>query len=254
MRFAHTVVSNTGFGYPDHNQHRLALLGELLARLATEQVAFVAIPAGYLTVRTEGDVPTAVAAIAHVVEATGVAVFGGVDVKHTGKGKATKGGGRVMSAGLLPYLGFFARPGSTAATLPVWRQASTNDTNGWTAPESLLPTVDRVFTVRNRKVLPLMCGELFNKRIESSLPALGPDIVLDLGHDRMTRVIRTMKRIAADQGCPVAHTQHLAGWYGRLIQFASPKGKAQPHEMTWDPHIGDEEFWIRWCVRDLAPA
>lgn len=249
MRFAHTVVSNTGFRDPAHNPHRLAVLRELLTRLAAERVEFVAIPAGYLTVRSEEEVTAAVADIADVVEACGVAVVGGVDVEYSAHAKQSPDSDELVSEGRLPYFGFAAFPTAVSAEVPVWRQASTSSSNADLAPAEALPGWDRIVMVGGRAVVPLVCGELFNWRAREKLAGFGPGLVLDLGHSGMGQaLIPAMTSIANAVGCPVAHTQHT--WDGSL-HFVSADGDQQSVPSHGQPGVGDATFWIAWCVREV---
>lgn len=249
MRFAHTLVSPHGFRDPEHNPHRLTRLRELLTRLAAERVAFVTIPAGYLTVRTEDEVMPAVADIADVVEATGVAVIGGVDVVHPKRGKADIATDELVSAGRLPYFGFAAFPTSVTADVPQWRQASTTRGNANLAPDAVLPGNGRVVGVEGSAVVPLLCGEIYSWRIREAVPNLGPRLVLDLGHVSMGQgLIPAMTSVANAAGCAVAHAQHVRNG---AMHFVSAKGEQQSLPADQQEYVGDDEFWIGWCVREV---
>src|SRR6476660_1915758 len=80
MRFAQTVVSEAGLWDPAANPIRVARLADLLGRLRDDGVGLAVLPAGYPTVTEEEDVPSAASMVADLVEQTGVAVVGGVDV------------------------------------------------------------------------------------------------------------------------------------------------------------------------------
>lgn len=249
MRFAQTVVSNTGFRDPAHTPHRLTLLRELLTRLTAEQVEFVAIPAGYLTVASEGEVTPAVAEVADLVEASGVGVFGGVDVEYPGHVKGSPDTDELVSTGRLPYFGFAAFPTAVSPEVTIWRQASTTSSNAEIAPDEVLPTWDRIVVVGGRAVVPLLCGELFNWRVREKLTRYGPGLVLDLGHSGMGQgLIPAMASVANAVGCPVAHSQHT--WDGSL-HFVSADGEQQSVPSAGQPGVGDPTFWIAWCVREV---
>jgi hypothetical protein len=251
VRFAHTLVSPHGFREPGHNEHRLGRLRELLTRLAAERLAFVAIPAGYLTVRTEDDVTPAVAEIADTVETSGVAVIGGVDVIHPKRGKADVATDDLVADGRLPYFGFAAFPSSVTADVPVWRQASTTNWNGnaGLAPEETLPGRSRLVECGGRTVLPLLCGELFNWRVRERASELVPHLVIDVGHISMgTGVIPAMRNVANAAGCPVAHTQHVKNG---AFHFISADGEQRSIPSDEQEYVGDDEFWIGWCVREV---
>ena len=249
MRFAHTVVSSHRFRDPTHNLRRHTLLRELLTRLAAERVAFVAIPAGYITVTTEDQVTLAAAEIADLVEACGVGVIGGVDVVHPKRGKADIETDELVREGRLPYFGFAAFPTSVTAEVLTWRQANTTSGNADHAPDEALPTAERVVAVGGTTVLPLLCGELYNRRIREALPGFGPSLVLDLRHSGMGQgLIPAMTSVANATGCPVAHTQHV--WVG-ASHFVTAAGEQRSIPRDRLQHVGDDDFWIGWCVRDV---
>ena len=77
MKFAQTVVSESGFRDAAHNPRRLAALSELLRRLVDGKVKLVALPGGYLTVPQESDVVEAAAEVADMAERVGLTVIGG---------------------------------------------------------------------------------------------------------------------------------------------------------------------------------
>lgn len=251
MRFAQTVVANAGFRDHTHNPRRLAHLRELLTRLAAERVEFVAIPAGYLTVNREDEITLAVADVADAVEASGVGVFGGVDVEGVFGGKRSPDVDELTRAARLPYFGFAAFPTAMSPEVPIWRQASTTSSNADLAPDDTLPDARRVVAVAGSGVIPLLCGEVFSWRAREATAGLGPKLVLDLGHTGMGQgLIPAMTNLAGLAGCPVAHTQHLANWGGGL-HLVSGSGEQKSIPSDGQPFVGDDEFWIGWCVREV---
>ncbi len=81
------------------------------------------------------------------------------------------------------------------------------------------------------------------------MPELVPHLVLDVGHISMgTGVVPAMMSVANSAGCAVAHTQHV--WQGAL-HFVSAKGKQQSIPNDQLEYVGDDEFWIAWCVREV---
>jgi hypothetical protein len=221
----------------------------LLTRLRAERVAFVAIPAGYVTVTTEDQVTLAVAEIADLAEACGVGVIGGVDVVYPKRGKADVEVDELVGEGRLPYFGFAAFPTSVTAEVPVWRQASTTSGNADLAPDDTLPDAGRVVSVGESTVLPLLCGEVFSRRVREKAAALHPHLTIDLGHTGMGQgLIPAMANLAGQTGRPVAHSQHV--WRGSL-HFVSAAGEQRSVPIDGQPFVGDDEFWVAWCVREI---
>src|SRR5690242_2674615 len=109
MRFAQTIASEAGFRDLAHNARRLGMLARLLERMAAGEVDLVALPGGYLTVRSEPEVVVAASGVEDLVERTGVAVVSGVDAG-TGTRKGSHDMDALVSAGRVPFFGFAALP------------------------------------------------------------------------------------------------------------------------------------------------
>lgn len=96
----------------------------------------------------------------------------------------------------------------------------------------------------------LICGELYNRQLASSLALARPDVVVDLAHRSMTRFTRSLDRLAQTAGCPVFHVQHVAknsnGWKWR----AKPGGGVgRSHSVDWASY--DESNWnLNWLWAD----
>jgi hypothetical protein len=249
MRFAQTVVSEAGLWDPAANPVRVARLGDLLHRLRDDGVGLAVLPAGYLTVAEEEDVPSAAATIADLVEQTGVAVVGGVDVVDAGAGSEIDD---LIRGGRLPFFGFAARPTRAEPEVPIWRQSSVSGWDAEFAPDGRLPDGDRVVRVGDRCVAVLLCGELFSDRARDRVAALGADAVVDLGHARMSQgLIPAMASVAKAAKRPVAHSQHLAGRTGRSLHYVAADGSQKSVLTDGAPHLEAGEFWIGWHVREV---
>lgn len=249
MKFAHTVVSETGFRDAAHTPRRLAILSELLRRLADDGVELVALPGGYLTVLRESDVIEAAAQAADMAEGAGLTIVGGVDVMERHE-KASPEVEELVRAGQLPFFGFAASPTSTSAEVPVWRQASVTSGDAELAPDDRLPGRDRIVPGLGANVAVLLCGELFNWRARERVAAAEPQLVIDLAHARMGQgLIPAMRNLAGLATCAVAHSQHLAWWSGRSLHFVTADGKQASTPTDSSPFLGDDEFWIGWSVR-----
>src|SRR5258706_7833078 len=120
MRLAQTVVSEAGLWDPAANPVRVARLADLLGRLRDDGVGLVVLPAGYLTVAEEEDVPSAAATVADLFDQFGVAVVGGGDIAIAAE-KGSPGLDDLLRGGRLPVFGFAARPTRAEPGGPVWR-------------------------------------------------------------------------------------------------------------------------------------
>jgi hypothetical protein len=251
MKFAQTVVSESGFRDVTHTPRRLAALSELLRHLADDGVELAALPDCYLTVLREADVIEAAAEVAGMAERTGLNVGGGVDANGR-SGKASSEADELVRAGRLPFFGFAASPNSVSAGVSLWRQASITNADADLAPDDRLPGRDRLVPGLGASVAILLCGELFNRRARDGVAAAEPRLVIDLAHARMGQgLIPAMKNLAGLAGCLVAHSQHLAGWSGRSLHFVTAEGNQKSVPTDSSPFLGDDEFWIGRCVRTV---
>lgn len=241
MKLLQTIVSGTGFREPDHNPRRLEVLDDLLAVARREATELLLLPAGYLTVTTEREVPGAVAEIARRAEAAGVPVAAGVDLPETKNGKNAQ-------SPRLPYYGFVA---GTVTGGP-WQQSSSTSGNAADVAEEDVPGAGRVVTIAGRRVGLLICGELFSRWARQSFARLGLHLALDLGHYSMgTGVTPAMENIARNGGCAVAHTHHVAPHSGASLHFVRADGVRESVALSDCDWVGDDEFWAAWCVRTV---
>lgn len=251
MRFAQTIVSEAGLWDAAANPVRVVRLADLLGRLRDDGVELLALPAGYLTVASEEDVPSAAADVADLVDEFGVAVVAGVDVVDPLR-SGTADLDDMVRGGWLPFFGFAARPSRSEPEVPMWRQASIASSDADLAPEDRLPTVDRLVRVADRGVAVLLSGEVFNWRALARVAESGPDVVIDLGHARMGRGLNTaMTTLARLAGRPVAHSQHLRVKTGHSHQFVAADGTPMPAPADGANYLEDGNFWIGWHVREV---
>ena len=60
-----------------------------------------------------------------------------------------------------------------------------------------------------------------------------------------------MKNVAVAAGCPVAHAQHLANWWGKGLHFVSAGGEQQSQVVEEGNVIEAERLWAAWAVREV---
>jgi hypothetical protein len=250
VKLLQTIAPNTGFRDPDHNTRRLALLDDLIAVAVRHKADLVMLPGGYLTVRTEAEVPGAIAEVARRAAAVRIAVIGGVDVPPRSRNPKRPGkGGRSAH---LPYFAFAVGPVEPRVLDTRWRQTSSNRENAWGGADEDVPGGGRVVAVAGRRVGVLVCGELFSARARESFAGLGLNLALDLGHSGMgTGVTRAMENIARNGGCAVAHAHHVAGWGGQCLHFVRADGVRRSVPQADCEWVGDDDFWVAWCPRTV---
>jgi hypothetical protein len=241
-----TIVSADGFRDPDTNAARHALLEALLESGRRAKASALFLPGGFVTAPGESAVDAHVAEVGRRAGARGMAVFGGVDLPHNRSAKRKGGKG----SGGLPYFGFATA--SDGRTLGVWRQVSADGAGAAALADDAIPGPERVVRANGRAVGVLICGELFNSRLRASMAAEEPDLILDLGHVSMTRVVRTVRNFAAEAGCAVGHSHHLAGWYGRRLHWAAPGGQAESEYADEGRVVERDGLWAAWTIRRIG--
>jgi hypothetical protein len=251
MRLVQTIASNVGFRDPAHNPRRLTLLDELLEIAHRRKAKLLMLPGGFLTVRTEAEIPGTIAEAARRADAAKVAVFGGIDVirqSHAAK-RPAKGVRQVE----LSYFAFAVGPVEPRVLDTRWRQTSSTNVNAADVADVAdedVPGDESIVAVAGRRVGVLICGELFSRRARDSFAALDLDVVLDPGHESMGMgVTRSMENIARNGGCAVAHAHHVAGWGGQCLHFVAADGVRHSVPQSSCDRVGDDEFWGAWCVR-----
>ena len=159
------------------NSKRLKALEDLLDRALKIRggVDLIVLPGGYFFSPEPN--PAKMPMLKQIwaaIKKRGVAVCFGIDTGHKQPLAAD-----TVRRNRLPAFGF----AWTAANgrLGPWRQRSTNHHNQRDAGQGLI-TEDRSFRVGAYRVAPLVCGELFNRRILAALQTRGVNIVVDLVH------------------------------------------------------------------------
>lgn len=247
MRLMQTLVASTDFRKPEHNARRLAVLDELLVAAAREGVNVILLPGGYLSVESELQVPDTTNEIRVRAHAAGIAVIGGVD------GPIPLGADEdeLVRAGQLPFFGFAVGPVRPEIANTMWRQVSTRNYHPDWLADDRVPGGERIVTWGDTKIGVLVCGELSNWRTRELFGPGEPALVVDAGHISMGQgLIPGMNCWNDALGCAVAHAQHVKSWSAshHFIGTSGDQLSLHTDEARW---VGDEAFWVAWCVREL---
>jgi hypothetical protein len=258
MRLVQTLIATAGFRDPAANPERLALVADLVRLSGRVGAHLLVLSAGVLTARSEDELPDRIAEVAELADGAGLAVIGGVDVadgprKSRRSAKAEPDVEELVRAGRLPFFGFaVGRVTAPAVGGPPWRQTSVTAADSELIEDEAVPAGGRVVTVAGRRVGVLICGELFSRRARAKLGGERPDLIVDVGHSGMGQgLIPAMKNLAAAAGCPVAHAQHLANWWGKGLHFVGAAGERQSQAVGEDAVIEAERLWAAWAVREV---
>jgi len=241
MKLLQTIVSGTGFRVPDHNPTRLDVLRKLLEAVADKRADLLMLPGGYLTAPTERELPGMIAQLTERANGARITIAAGVDLPEPTSGK----GGRSPR---LPYFGFVCG----AASAGPWLQTSSTSENAADVADEDVPGFARVVSVAGSRVGVLICGELFSWWARESLAKLERNLTVDLGHYSMgTGVTKAMENIARNGKCAVAHTHHVAPHSTGSLHFVRADGVRESVLLTECEWVGDDEFWISWCIRTI---
>ncbi|MCE9564498.1 MAG: hypothetical protein K8U57_20865 [Planctomycetes bacterium] len=241
MRLLQTIVSGTGFRKPEHNATRLDALRKLLEVAADKHADLLQLPGGYLTVRTERELPGAVAQLADIANAAKITIAAGIDLPESTKGEGAR-------SPRLPYFGFICGTESGGS----WRQTSSTSKNAADVAYEDVPGFGRVVSVAGSRVGVLICGELFSWWARESFATLNLNLAVDLGHYSMgTGVTKAMENIAHNGRCVVAHTHHVAPHSAGSLHFVRADGVRESVPLNECEWVGDDKFWIAWCIRTI---
>ncbi len=252
MTFMHVVVSRQGFRNRASNPERYALLDRLVTVSARLKVRLIVLPAGFFAAEKEDDMLDIIAEVGSRASEASLAVIGGIDLDRATTKRASSSE-HLVRAGNLPYFGF----ASGRVTLPEqgnypWRQASITSADAEIVAETNIPGADRLIAIDDVTVGVLICGELFNKRARTVVGQLRPDLVVDIGHCSMGQgLIPAMKSAAGSSGCPVAHSQHLAGYRTQQIHMVNAQGQSESVRADTNPLEWSGSTWAAWTIREL---
>lgn len=178
-----TVTNRPSCGAAD-NAARLSLFRDSLDRLASSGTDLFVLPAGFLYAPDWATVSTLSDEVVRRAEEVGLAVAVGIDLNRADLPSSVR-----LGAGLSAFtIGW-----SPASGRQIWVQRSSSSTNRHLAGDAECDE-RRVLEVAGTPVGVLLCGEIFNSRIRTSVLRQGLKIVVDLGHvSRGFRVFSGMK-------------------------------------------------------------
>jgi hypothetical protein len=246
MRLMQTLVGYGGFRQVEGNDRRLAMLDDLLAAAVRESAELVLLPGGYLSVGREAEVPAAVGEVRVRARRAGVAVIGGVD----GPIPAEAEEDDLVRGRLLPFFGFAVGAVRPEVANTLWRQASTRNYHPeWLSADDT-PGGQRIVVCGETRVGVLVCGELSNWRTRELFAAARPRLVVDAGHIGMGQgLIPGMSCWNSALDCAVAHAQHVR--WGASHHFITEDGTQMSSLTDEGRYVGDEDYWIAWCLREV---
>ncbi|MEO7734025.1 MAG: hypothetical protein ABIY55_23885, partial [Kofleriaceae bacterium] len=148
-----------------------------------------------------------------------------------------RGAGKDRTAGTDEGYHYWAFASKAGALLDdPWRQRSAF------SGQEVRDSTARCVAAGEHEIGVLICGELYNRMLASSLAHAEPDIVVDLGHRSMTRFTKSLRRVAETTGCPVFHVQHVALNSSSASKWrATSKGAEANSDVDWASY--DNREW-----------
>jgi predicted amidohydrolase len=238
------------------NEERLALARAIAEHTRKGVADVVVLPAGFLAVETAEGVAPMAATLAAIFDGVGlVAGIDELDEDRTGGRRRRRsksspahsdddeldgdglddeniehrhddGGAPGEPSAGYHYWAFAADRGRLIGG-PWWQRTARSG-------EIAADTDAHVATFDGTRVGILLCGELYNPALAQSLAAAQVHVVVDLGHRSMTRITRSLERIARTTESTVLHVQHVAvGSYGAAKWRATPAELAPAHDHAW---------------------
>ena len=154
----------------------------------------------------------------------------------------------LVGDGRLPFFGFAVGMTTLPPSTRVWRQTSTTAADAVRLDEAGLPGPEARGDGRHptggnpdlrRAVQSAGAGATRGRTAE-------PD--RDLGHSGMGQgLIPAMRTLAVAAGCPVAHAQHLANWWGRLLHYVLATGEQPSSAVDPDAVLEGDRVWAAWA-------
>jgi hypothetical protein len=248
MKVLQTLVSKYGYRDWRGTTERLKIVATLLGEAAQRGCGHVILPAGFLQARRSDDVVVLRDAIVSLVQQrVGVGVMLGIDERRVTKATLDH---LVQRKRLLPFWGVVVEPGG--ARVHMWQQQSFQSRHG--TQENAVAIPDRTVDVHGKKVLALLCGEMFNRHLRAGLAGRGLDLIVDAGHDGLgTGLIPTLRSLARSAGCPALYSQHVGSTSRGLhmvladLDLSQASISASNHVLLSGPRIP----WVSVVEREI---
>jgi len=197
MKFATSTVSR----YPSEtsarikeNETRIKAFCKGLNELKRKEVAFWALPGGYLFARSQSHFKKLADEIVKEAKKRGIAIAVGIDLdEKTSKEDWTE----EIKLGKLPWFAVCFTPKSK--DYYIWRQRSNTSKNQRATPKEYC-LEERVIEIGNKNIEILLCGEIFNKRIRDAAANRNPNAIFDLGHTSAGFRVHSAMKILAKKG------------------------------------------------------
>lgn len=228
MKIATCTVSYEGYSEISGNESRLKLIEETISKKELKNVGLVAFPGGFLCAENIELAKVLGERVKSLAEQYRVHIVLGVDLKE----KSTQENHDLLVKEYsLPWFAIIASPNKKEIYL--WRQRSVNSKNQVSENNDIY-NEKRTLKIGSVKFEILMCGEIFNKKIKSSILERGIDVVIDLAHTgKGFRVTFSMKFLAENgvqSFCSVHVQKRKAMKHGYIPKNKSGFGKVSTRE------------------------
>ncbi len=203
MKLSTCTVSYQGYHEVKGNRSRLKLLETALKKLKRQNVNLATFPGGFLYAKNIEHANKLSERIRRLSKKYNIHVAMGID---TGQ-KTTQDLDIQTKKEILPLFATILSPDNKKVCL--WRQRSTNNKNqSYVSIDQA--SEERTIFVNKKTIEILMCGEIFNSKIRSSIIERGINTIIDLGHTssgfRVTAPMKILAKNGIKTFCSV-HTQ-----------------------------------------------
>ncbi|MBA4312455.1 MAG: hypothetical protein C0417_07475 [Chlorobiaceae bacterium] len=190
--FKVAVCTVTIDGYHDlrWTTQRMTLLSNAADELSRYSVHLFCLPGGYFFASNSAEYVAIQRQITNLATNVGIDLLVGLDTDI----KNPHPNDELVSLYKLPSFSIFA---STDGRSDKWRQRSTTSTNQYLVLDALCKEERLLFA--SPRIEVLLCGEIFNERIQAALAFRNTKIVIDQAHTASRfRVFAPMKRLATN--------------------------------------------------------
>lgn len=178
IKILQATVGLGGWRKPSATSQLDAICLYLLNQAVKQGCQALVLPGGFWTVRWRHEIRSRAATIAKMAKQSGVAIFGGIDLRRFSKFKVTQ---EAVRLGTIPG---FAIAVDANGHYTIGRQRSTRSTHSLIKVRKIKWSA-RSVTIQGRTITYLLCGELYNRTLRADLARQKPSGIAVLGHWNM---------------------------------------------------------------------
>lgn len=249
-------LSEQGFRETSSNQIRLEAITKLLEECRQNKVDLLLLPAGALTASSEKNIRILVNNLDELASDHKTNIIGGIDLENCIKASNTKNSQDYdlrVKKGTLPFFGFSVGKNIENHSGRIWRQRHTTSYN------SVFSEIigGKCLKLKNIKIGVFMCGELFGSTVKEKIATDKPDLIVNIGHLNMNRVITSLRSAISRipslkrQPNPALHTHHLTNWKTTSLLGVSGNGESTSEKISPENMVRIKNFWAAYRINQI---